>query len=52
MGMPMIRGPRQLAEPLRRAASALRDPRRINPIYVFAAGLTVVLPIWLIFLNR
>jgi hypothetical protein len=30
----------------------MRDPRTINPIYVFAAGLTVVVPIWLLFLNR
>ena len=30
----------------------LRDPRMINPIYVFAAGLGVVVPIWLIFLNH
>ena len=29
----------------------LRDPRRINPLYVFAGGLTVLLPIWLLFLS-
>ena len=41
---------------VRRAAAArlraLRDPRRVNPIVVFAAGLTVVVPIWLLFLNH
>jgi len=30
----------------------LRDPRMINPAYVFAAGLGVMVPIWLIFLNH
>ncbi|HUA51612.1 MAG TPA: hypothetical protein VMB81_05580 [Candidatus Sulfotelmatobacter sp.] len=30
----------------------LRDPRLINPAYVFAAGLGVLVPIWLIFLNH
>lgn len=42
-------------EAFRRALAALRrrlrDPRRINPFYVFAGGLTVLLPIWLLFLN-
>jgi hypothetical protein len=33
------------------ARRRLRDPRAINPIYVFAGGLTVLLPIWLLFLN-
>ena len=35
-----------------RSLAALRDPRQVNPIIVFAAGLTVVVPIWLLFLNR
>jgi hypothetical protein len=54
---------RRLADLGRQAAASLvrnlaqslvrmRDPRMINPIYVFAAGLTVVVPIWLLFLNR
>jgi hypothetical protein len=30
----------------------LSDPRLINPIYVFAGGLSVVIPIWLLFFNR
>jgi len=30
----------------------LRDPRMINPIWVFAGGLSLVVPIWLLFLNR
>ena len=30
----------------------LSDPRRINPIWVFAGGLSVVIPIWLLFFNR
>ena len=45
----------QLGDLWRRGAAEvarLRDPRLINPIYVFAAGLSVVVPIWLIFLNR
>ena len=45
----------RLAALTRRAGSELyrrvRDPRRINPFYVFAAGLVVLLPIWLLFLN-
>jgi hypothetical protein len=39
---------------LRRLAALrrrLRDPRTINPFYVFAGGLTVVVPIWLLFLK-
>jgi hypothetical protein len=35
-----------------RLAQRLSDPRRINPIWVFAGGLSVVLPIWLIFFNH
>jgi hypothetical protein len=30
----------------------MRDPRLINPMYVFAGGLSVLVPIWLLFLNR
>jgi hypothetical protein len=30
----------------------LSDPRLINPIYIFAGGLSVVIPIWLLFFNR
>lgn len=41
-----------LARIMRRLATAVRDPRRVNPAYVFAGGLTVVVPIWLLFLNR
>lgn len=29
----------------------LNDPRTINPFYVFAGGLSVVVPIWLLFLK-
>ena len=39
---------------LRHAATVrrrLHDPRTINPIWVFAGGLTVLVPIWLLFLN-
>ena len=49
------RAPDQLADLLRQAAARLarlRDPRQINPAYVFAAGLSVVVPIWLLFLNH
>jgi hypothetical protein len=45
----------QLADLRRRTAECLArlsDPRAINPIYVFAAGLSVMLPLWLLFLNR
>jgi hypothetical protein len=28
------------------------DARAINPIYVFAAGLAVLIPVWLLFLNK
>ena len=45
----LARVARQVRE---RLAIALRDPRRVNPIYVFAGGLTVVVPIWLLFLNH
>jgi hypothetical protein len=52
--MPKV--PDQLVDLLRHARAdlgrRLRDPRTINPIYVFAAGLSVVVPIWLLFLNR
>ena len=34
-----------------RLAVTLSDPRRVNPIYVFAVGLSVMLPIWLLFLR-
>jgi hypothetical protein len=40
---------------LRHAATVrrrLHDPRTINPFWVFAGGLSVVVPIWLLFLNR
>jgi hypothetical protein len=39
----------RLAESL---ARRLRDPRMINPIWVFAGGLSVVVPVWLLFFNR
>ena len=29
----------------------LRDPRMINPLWIFGGGLSVVVPIWLLFLN-
>jgi hypothetical protein len=48
--------PSSVATWIRRVAAArlraLRDPRQVNPIVVFAAGLTVVVPIWLLFLNH
>jgi len=33
-------------------ARRLSDPRAINPIWVFAGGLSVVVPVWLLFFNR
>jgi hypothetical protein len=42
-------GRSRLAESL---ARRLSDPRLINPIWVFAGGLTVVIPIWLLFFYR
>lgn len=36
---------------LRALLRRLKDPRAINPIYVFAGGLTLVVPIWLLFLK-
>ena len=33
-------------------ARRLSDPRKINPFYVFAGGLSVVIPVWLLFFNR
>jgi hypothetical protein len=33
-------------------ARRLSDPRAINPIWVFAGGLSVVVPVWLLFFNH
>jgi hypothetical protein len=27
----------------------LSDPRRIHPLYIFGGGLSVVIPVWLLF---
>ncbi len=52
----MPRTARTLLTTLRHQATdqlvRMRDPRLINPLYVFAGGLSVLLPIWLLFLNR
>jgi hypothetical protein len=43
----LIRARRRLGALERRLA----DPRAINPLYVFGVGLTVLLPIWFLFLK-
>ncbi len=42
----------QFATLLRHGTARLRDPRQINPMVVFAGGLSVLLPIWFLFLNH
>lgn len=47
---------RRVVDRARRRLGALErrlaDPRAINPIYVFAVGLSVLLPVWLLFLKN
>jgi hypothetical protein len=38
-----------MVELLARLDKRLSDPRRIHPLYIFGGGLTLVIPIWLLF---
>jgi len=45
----MVEQTRPGSRAMARLVERLSDPRRIHPLYIFGGGLSVVIPIWLLF---